>query len=570
MFAGDMGSSYQMSDESYAMMTKACPAYDFAYYGFLGTPDVNTQKYSIHNMILYQGKPASPLYFTGVNMMVRDFKVTEGQTFTLKCKIVKVTRSNTGSLQIGDVIAEADVNPEVTQMGTYNYYFINWDEFYVEDEFGLSTTLDYLMIDDEFAVILEGWDNGTFTAVPYGEYDYNELTQINTYAQDTGDERIYSYTKGSMMLGFKNAIYGYLYTADNTNINVPVEGGKVKIHVRPMLYYSEAGDGEMQTILELDENIEGNELPEWLSNTIENEVYTNEDFGFDLMFDVAALPEGTNSRSVELTYIQPGAKLVVNINQGKLGDINGDGEVNGSDLTAMVNIILGQKEQTAAADLNGDGEVNGTDLTSIVNIILTNSASAPAMSMAPAQAADGAAALSIESFNIEAGGTAEMKIDLTNPNDDITLVQFDMYLPAGLSISKDGDEYEVDLARTSYKKHSLDLGTSFDDFTRFLLWSSKNIVLDGKSGTIITVKLKADATFNGGTIQLKKILLVTPDEKETKCDLYEYTIGTDGIRGITASDDVTVDGPVFNLAGQRLQTPQKGINIIGGKKVIVK
>ena len=181
-----------------------------------------------------------------------------------------------------------------------------------------------------------------------------------------------------------------------------------------------------------------------------------------------------------------------------------------------------------------------------------------------------AAEISIESFNIEAGGTAEMKIDLTNPNDDITLVQFDMYLPAGLSISKDGDEYEVDLARTSYKKHSLDLGTSFDDFTRFLLWSSKNNVLDGNSGTIITVKLKADATFNGGTIQLKKILLVTPAEKETKCDLYEYTIGTDGIRGITASDDVTVDGPVFNLAGQRLQTPQKGINIIGGKKVIVK
>jgi hypothetical protein len=250
------------------------------------------------------------------------------------------------------------------------------------------------------------------------------------------------------------------------------------------------------------------------------------------------------------------------------GDINGDEQVNGTDLVVLANIVLGQTDKTPAADINNDGEVNGTDLVALANIVL--SSEAPAYKMAPAQAADGAAALSIESFNIEAGGTAEMKIDLTNPNDDITLVQFDMYLPAGLSISKDGDEYEVDLARTSYKKHSLDLGTSFDDFTRFLLWSSKNIVIDGKSGTIITVKLKADATFNGGTIQLKKILLVTPDEKETKCDLYEYTIGTDGIRGITASDDVTVDSPVFNLAGQRLQTPQKGINIIGGKKVIVK
>ena len=28
--------------------------------------------------------------------------------------------------------------------------------------------------------------------------------------------------------------------------------------------------------------------------------------------------------------------------------------------------------------------------------------------------------------------------------------------------------------------------------------------------------------------------------------------------------------PVYNLAGQRLQEPRKGLNIIGGKKVIVK
>ena len=30
------------------------------------------------------------------------------------------------------------------------------------------------------------------------------------------------------------------------------------------------------------------------------------------------------------------------------------------------------------------------------------------------------------------------------------------------------------------------------------------------------------------------------------------------------------DTPIYNLNGQRLEKPQKGINIIGGKKVIVK
>ena len=83
------------------------------------------------------------------------------------------------------------------------------------------------------------------------------------------------------------------------------------------------------------------------------------------------------------------------------------------------------------------------------------------------------------------------------------------------------------------------------------------------------MKLKADATFNGGTIQLKKILLVTPDEKETKCDLYEYTIGTDGIRSVTASDSEK-ESEIYNLAGQRVGATAKGVVVKGGKKYIAK
>lgn len=54
--------------------------------------------------------------------------------------------------------------------------------------------------------------------------------------------------------------------------------------------------------------------------------------------------------------------------------------------------------------------------------------------------AGGTATLSIEDFTISAGETKTMIIDLTNPSDAITLVQFDLYLPAGLSIATDGEE----------------------------------------------------------------------------------------------------------------------------------
>ena len=52
------------------------------------------------------------------------------------------------------------------------------------------------------------------------------------------------------------------------------------------------------------------------------------------------------------------------------GDVDGDGEVNVSDVTALVSMILGNIEQNAAADVNGDGAVDVSDVTALVSIIL--------------------------------------------------------------------------------------------------------------------------------------------------------------------------------------------------------
>ena len=53
------------------------------------------------------------------------------------------------------------------------------------------------------------------------------------------------------------------------------------------------------------------------------------------------------------------------------GDINGDGEVNVSDVTALINKILGSSTYTdAVCDINGDGEINVSDVTALINMIL--------------------------------------------------------------------------------------------------------------------------------------------------------------------------------------------------------
>ena len=60
------------------------------------------------------------------------------------------------------------------------------------------------------------------------------------------------------------------------------------------------------------------------------------------------------------------------VSVGKVqGDVNGDGTVNVSDVTALVNMILGviPKDETLA-DVNSDGSVNVSDVTALVNLIL--------------------------------------------------------------------------------------------------------------------------------------------------------------------------------------------------------
>ena len=200
------------------------------------------------------------------------------------------------------------------------------------------------------------------------------------------------------------------------------------------------------------------------------------------------------------------------------GDVNGDGQVNGTDLVVLTNIILGKSTKTDAADVNSDGQVNGTDYVVLVNIVLGRS-------LAPRRAAS-TASLSIDSsFNINAGETKEMVINLTNASDEITLVQFDLRLPDGLSLKQTSGEYEYDIAgRTTWRKHSLDANAT-NGIIRFLLSSSSNTTLSGTEGAIIKMTILADNSFTGGDIQLENILLVTPDEKETKQETYVYHIG---------------------------------------------
>ena len=74
--------------------------------------------------------------------------------------------------------------------------------------------------------------------------------------------------------------------------------------------------------------------------------------------------------------------------------------------------------------------------------------------------------------------------------------------------------------------------------------------------------------MEGTTVAAGKAYLEVTDEPEVKVLTCLFPDQADGIR--TLSNSPLKDENIYNLAGQRIQKMQKGINIVGGKKILVK
>lgn len=177
--------------------------------------------------------------------------------------------------------------------------------------------------------------------------------------------------------------------------------------------------------------------------------------------------------------------------------------------------------------------------------------------------------LSVEPISIGAGETKELTICLEN-DIPITLVQFDLKLPEGLTIPTNSrNRFLMTIAgRTTLEDHSLnasEIGQSY----RFLLSSMTNAVLEGNSGPIIKVTLTADATFSGGTVILEQIELVSPDETAVRPASVSVLIGTPTSVMSSQVQSPKATGAVYDLNGRRISTGirPRGLTIIGGRKM---
>ena len=113
----------------------------------------------------------------------------------------------------------------------------------------------------------------------------------------------------------------------------------------------------------------------------------NEPFGFFVFANIFAETDAAINYSARTLHVPAQASLSYQLNLywcpyfGRIvedmlaGDVNGDGRVNISDVTALIDYVLSDdasRIQLAGADYNHDGRVNISDVTALIDYLLNS------------------------------------------------------------------------------------------------------------------------------------------------------------------------------------------------------
>lgn len=117
------------------------------------------------------------------------------------------------------------------------------------------------------------------------------------------------------------------------------------------------------------------------------------------------------------------------------------------------------------------------------------------------------------SLKASRGAEFRLPIEMNNVN-EISAVQFDLYLPEGMMLSTDeyGD-YQIELGdRTTTRRHSVSSRVMSDGALRVVVSSTQNATFTGNSGTLLSLVLFPQTTMEAGDydVELKNIVLTDP------------------------------------------------------------
>lgn len=236
-------------------------------------------------------------------------------------------------------------------------------------------------------------------------------------------------------------------------------------------------------------------------------------------------------------------------------DVNQDGYTDVADVVDIARYAVGTPANSFdvfLADLNSDKKVNVADAVVLVNFIAGDTNWSRGMGMPQGGYNDmlALAENNDHSLSLQLEGDGRY-----------TAFQFDLYLP------EDVDVTQMQLNSQRKQKHQLLYNKVREGQWRVLALSTSNREFEGVAGELLNITLDGFATDN---VRVDNIHFVTAQGTDVTFE----AIGLSKNGTVTGVDYVSseADGSqtVYSLSGQRLNAPRKGLNIIGGKKIIIK
>jgi len=170
--------------------------------------------------------------------------------------------------------------------------------------------------------------------------------------------------------------------------------------------------------------------------------------------------------------------------------------------------------------------------------------------------------LSVASVEATAGEQKTLTVSLSDAA-SATALQFNLSLPANVTINESG----CALGNAS-NNHTLSVSRMDNGNYLFVIFSMDITKLS--NGTLLTIPIifANDAISGNGNLFTVRSSASDAVSHQHQNASFAVNVNTSDIKNIRTSG--VKNGIIYNVRGQKLASPQKGINIIDGQKVLVK
>lgn len=220
----------------------------------------------------------------------------------------------------------------------------------------------------------------------------------------------------------------------------------------------------------------------------------------------------------------------------KMGDVNGDGVIDVSDVLTTASYAIGNESETFnfdAADVNKDGGIDVSDVLLVANIAIGKEASA---ALAPrfGQSHD---VLHVADFTLNRGEEKTIAVEISNTV-DFSAFQMNMHLPYGVSLKK------AALTSRATEGHAVMYNEIEPGNIAMIAFAASTDNFYGNDGAVLMLTLKADNNFCGdGAIEFTGIKLAESDGYGRKVDNTSARIsGVTGVEGIYSDARAYAEG----------------------------